>query len=365
MVGQQAVTLWGLTTQESSILSVPIGRDIFEEEKTVSTLVVEVCQIERVLSHGNADALELAHIKGWQCVVPKNRYVQGDLVTYIPVDAVIPQEHSDRWGITKYLSNGRVRCARLRGEPSFGVIVDREDICWAEGLDVRDWYGITKYVPPVKFSAGDAASAHPLFVEYTDVENLRNFPQVLTEGEEVVVTEKIHGTNCRLGMIEGEAMAGSMSLRRQRPEDLTGSLYWGATVQEGVATLLEALGASHRQVILFGEVFGSKVQSLHYGQVGTLGFRAFDLLVDGAAFAAACADFGVAAVPVLYHGPYSLAMVKALSEGETTLGAGHIREGVVVRPSRERTDPKVGRVCLKYIGDPYLFAKNVTDSEDV
>jgi len=25
----------------------------------------------------------------------------------------------------------------------------------------------------------------------------------------------------------------------------------------------------------------------------------------------------------------------------------------------------VGRVCLKYIGDPYLFAKNVTDSHDV
>ena len=342
---------------------------MLEGKSIMSTLIVEVCRIEKVLPHGNADALELAQIKGWQCVVPKGRYLAEDLVTYIPIDAVIPAEHSERWGFTKYLSNGRVRCAKLRGEPSFGVIVDREDKAWAEGMDVRDWYGITKYVPPVKFGAGDAAPSHPLFVEYTDVENLRNFPSVLTEGEEVVVTEKLHGTNSRVGLIEGELMAGSMSVRRLRPDDLTGSIYWGPLADRRVARLLEALGAEHRQVILFGEVFGSKVQSLNYGQIGTLGFRAFDLLVDGKyldvdPFLTACAEFGVPTVPVLYRGPYSLATVKALSEGMTTLGADHIREGVVVKPVIERTDPKVGRVCLKYIGDPYLFAKNVTDSDD-
>ena len=336
----------------------------------MSTLIVEVCKIEKVLPHGNADALELAQIKGWQCVIPKGRYTPGDLVTYIPIDAVIPAEHSDRWGFTKYLSHGRVRCAKLRGEPSFGVIVDREDTAWAEGLDVKDHYGITKYIPPVKMGAGDAAPAHPLFTEYTDVENLRNFPVVFTEGEEVVITEKIHGTNCRIGLIEGEMMAGSMSVRRARPERLGDSIYWQPLETEGVQALLEHLGQSAKQVILYGEVFGSKVQNLNYGQIGTLGFRAFDLVVEGKyldtdLFLAACAEFGVPTVPVLYRGPYDLAAVKGLSEGPTTLASDHIREGVVVKPISERTDPKVGRVCLKYIGDPYLFAKNVTDSHDV
>lgn len=336
----------------------------------MSTLVVEVCKIEKVRPHGNANALALAQIKGWQCVIPKGRNEPGDLVTYIPIDAVIPAEHSDRWGITKYLSNGRVRCARLRGEPSFGVIVDREDKAWAEGLDVQDYYGITKYIPPVKIGAGDAAPSHSLFIEYTDVENLRNFPEVFAEGEEVVVTEKIHGTNCRLGLIEGEWMAGSMSVRRQRPEDFSQSLYWQPMALPDVQELLSHLGETHRQVILFGEVFGSKVQNLNYGQVGTLGFRAFDVLADGKYlnaddFAVLCAQYEVLAVPVLYRGPYRLDTVKALSEGPTTLSADHIREGVVVRPVIERTDPKLGRVCLKYIGDPYLFAKNVTDSHDV
>ncbi len=273
-------------------------------------------------------------------------------------------------GLPSTCLNGRVRCARLRGEPSFGVIVDREDKAWAEGLDVQDYYGITKYLPPIKISAGDAETAHPLFGEYTDVENLRNFPDVFAEGEEVSVTEKIHGTSCRLGLIEGEWMAGSMSVRRKRPDNLADSIYWQPMALPGVPPLLEHLGRTHRQVILYGEVFGSRIQSLNYGQVGALGFRAFDLLADGKyldadVFAALCAEFAVPTVPVLYRGPYHLETIKALSEGPTTLDADHIREGVVVKPMVERTDPKVGRVCLKYIGDPYLFAKNVSDSQDV
>ena len=68
---------------------------------------------------------------------------------------------------------------------------------------------------------------------YTDIENIRNFPDVLRPGEEVVITEKLHGKNCRLGLIRvpGEAgdtfefMAGSNDVRRKevdqkgRPSD--------------------------------------------------------------------------------------------------------------------------------------------------
>jgi RNA ligase (TIGR02306 family) len=339
----------------------------------MSSLIVEVCRIERVLPHPNADLLELAHIKGWQCVVPKGKYAAGSRVTYVPIDAVLPAELSERLGVTKYLSNGRVRCAKLRGEPSFGLIMDLEDEAWPEGTDVRERYGITKYLPPLRPTAGDAETPHPLFVEYTDVENLRNFPGVFADGEEVVTTEKLHGTNCRVGVVEGETMAGSMEVRRKRPADdalLASSTYWFPTTVPGVRELLDELSKTHRQVILFGEVFGSKVQNLHYGRVGALGFAAFDLIVDGRyadadEFGAVCARYGVPVCPVVYRGPYSIDAVKAVSGGRTTFGADHIREGVVVRPVRERTDPKVGRVILKYLSDEYLFAKGVTDAHDV
>jgi RNA ligase (TIGR02306 family) len=349
--------------------------------------IVEVCRIDRVFPHPNADALELAHIKGWQCVVPIGKYRSGDLVTYVPIDSMIPLEHSDRWGISKYLSvkpsaeqsesnvpAGRVRCARLRGEPSFGVIVDLENKGWSEGANVRDHYGIFKYIPPLKPTAGDAETPHPLFVEYTDIENLRNFPDVLEDAEEVVITEKIHGTNCRVGMIEGEMMAGSMSVRRKRPENddaMASSTYWFPFTLPPVGAMFEELDTHHRQLILFGEVYGSKVQDLHYGCKGAFGFRAFDILADGKYldvddFLAVCSKHGIETVPILYRGSYSLDQVKSLSEGPTTLGDSHIREGVVVKPVKERMNPKVGRVGMKYVGDQYLFSKSADkDTHDV
>lgn len=337
----------------------------------MSSLVVEVCRIDRVFTHPNADALELAQIKGWQCVIPKGRHQTGELVTYVPIDSLIPVEHSDRWGITKYLSHGRVRCARLRGEPSFGVILQVEDAAWGEGTDVADYYGIRKYEPPIRLSVSDMETPHALFEGYTDVENLRNFPEVMVPGEPVQVTEKIHGTNSRVGMVEGMEMAGSMGMRRKRPEELAGNIYWLPWTLGPVRELLTSLGAEHRQVVLYGEIFGSKIQNLDYGnRHGRLGYRAFDLLVDGRyldaeCFRKSCERFGVDMVPVLYEGAFDLETVRTLAEGTTTMGADHIREGVVVRPLVERRDPKIGRVCLKYVGDGYLFAKGVTDSQDV
>jgi len=342
----------------------------------MSSLIVEVAEIQKVLPHPNAERLELAHVKGWQCVIPKGKYIAGARITYIPPDSVLPLQLSERLGITKYLSKGRVRCARLRGEPSFGVIMDVEDSAWPIGLDVRERYGITTYVPPVRTSVGDAERSHPLFVSYTDIENMRNFPDVIAPGEEVVATEKIHGTNCRVGVITEEGgtrteMAGSKGVRRKRPADekLAADLYWHPWSVAAIRALLEEQAADHRQVILFGEVYG-KVQSLRYGVEGGIGFAAFDLLVDGKylgydKFVEYCARHGVATTPPLFRGAFSLEKTRELAEGKTTMaGADHIREGVVVRPVRERLDPKIGRVILKYVGDGYLFG-NESDTDDV
>jgi len=343
----------------------------------MSSLIVEVCEIEKILPHQNAERLELAHIKGWQCVVPRARYKAGDLVTYVPVDSVLPEPLADRLGVTKYLSKGRVRCARLRGEPSFGLIIDRENDAWSIGTDVREHYGIEKYVPPVKLSAGDSEVPHPLFVSYTEIENMRNFPEIFSDGELVVATEKIHGTNCRVGLIvqQGQPieMAGSKQIRRKRPADLTGDLYWFPWTVPGVRQLLyEVTNAprSAKQVILFGEVFG-KVQSLRYGLDQSLGFRAFDLLIDGqyadaSEFDRLCNQFGIETVPRVFAGEFKLEKIRELSDGPSLInGANNIREGVVVKPIAERTDPKIGRVILKYVGDTYLFGDSISDTQDV
>jgi RNA ligase (TIGR02306 family) len=206
---------------------------------------------------------------------------------------------------------------------------------------------------------------------------MRNFPAIFTPGEEVIATEKIHGTNCRVGLInEGGAateMAGSKQIRRKRPADLIGDLYWFPWTVPGVRDLLYFLiGAPRnaRQVILFGEVFG-KVQSLRYGLDRGLGFRAFDLLIDGkyadvSEFETLCDRFGIERVPHVFTGGFDLETIRKLSDGPSLVsGADNIREGVVVKPMVERNDPKIGRVILKYVGDTYLFGDSISDTQDV
>ncbi len=339
----------------------------------MSSLVVPVAIIDEIQPHPNADALELAQVLGWQLVVKKDWYRPGDKVVYFPPDTILPWEVSERFEVTKYLSKQRIRCARLRGEPSFGLAVAPDDESWEVGANVADHYGASRYIPPLRPEVTDALPPHPLFPCYTEIENLRNFPHVLEEGELVLVTEKIHGTNCRIGLVEGEWMAGSHALRRERPADdsgLTASIYWFPYSLPEVRSLLTALQAECRQAILYGEVYGAKIQSLAYGQDNTgLGFRAFDLLLDGkymswGGFEALCAMHDVPTVPLVAQIPFTLAAIKGCSAGQTLIeGAGHIREGVVVRPAAERTHPDVGRVILKYLADEYLLSKQ-SDYQD-
>ncbi len=119
---------------------------------------------------------------------------------------------------------GRVRAARLRGLQSFGFIMKLDpahgdDPAWPVGADVRDHFGVTKWEPPVENVDGDAESPHPAFHAYTDLEHLANFPGLLADGEDVVMTEKLHGKNCRVGLVrdgtEWAYMAGSHGVRRK------------------------------------------------------------------------------------------------------------------------------------------------------
>ncbi len=60
-------------------------------------------------------------------------------------------------------------------------------------------------------------------------------------------------------------------------------------------------------------------------------------------------------VPLLFSGPYDEAKAPLLAEGSSTVpGAKHVREGCVIRPVIERTDPEIGRVQLKIVSSGYL-----------
>ena len=338
----------------------------------MSNLVVEVCEIENIRPHNNADLLEIADVGGYQCVVLKGMYQPGSRVVYFPINTMLPRHWSDQFGVSQHLSftkdaeKGRVRCARLRGEPSFGILMPANPD-WPVGYDASAYYDCEKYVPPVKLSGGQSVSQHPFFFKYTNIENLRHYRDVLIPGEPVVITEKFHGMNCRVGVIEGEFLAGSHDYQRAEPEDYSMNRFWFPLSLKPVKDLLNKLKDIHKQVILFGEILGPSIQKFHYNQKRPI-FMVFDIMIDGKYldwqdFQELCDDNDVPMVSVLNIGGYSLDIVKKLACGQSTLG-GNFREGVVVRPLTERTHPAIGRVILKYHSDDFLLRTIDDDSTD-
>jgi len=368
-----------------------------------SELVVPVVKIQNVRAHPNADKLELCDVLGYQMCIPKGRYKGGELAVYFPADTLIPAEWADKFGVRKFLKGkdqDRVGRVKLRGEPSFGLVADMPGCAnWEEGKNVAWHYQCKKYEPPVKVGCGDAAAydekIDPYFEKFTDVQNGRIFTDILAEGEEVIFTEKIHGTNCRVGIVHEEYVAGSMEVRRKWPvkkdengnmkdcytEDgeMKASTYWFPLTMKGVRDLLISFSPAMKSedpqnmiAVLYGEVYGGSIQSLDYGiaKGKGLGFRAFGLRVNGRFldwddFVAICQKHGIEMVPVLWRGPYSMAKAKELADGKSEM-AGHIREGTVCYPVKERENPKIGRVILKFIGTEYELSKHKDeDTKDV
>ncbi len=347
----------------------------------MSTIRVTVTRIEDVRPHPNADALELATVGGWQVIIKKDTYRDGDAIVYFEQGVILPREIAESLGVVNYLANRTdmngekvlvIHRVRLRGEPSFGLVIAAEP-GMNVGDDVAEHYSARKYFPPVRTTAGDSLGSHPHFPSYTEIENLRSYPGILADDEEVIVTEKIHGTNCRVGFVaesvDGQRtlvrMAGSKGLRRKEPAEpdlLATNTYWFPFTLPGVETLLrELFEQGHNRAVLYGEVFGQGIQSYAYSQPG-IAFRGFDLLrgssfADYDEFLELCQRHAVPTVPLVERGPFSLAQVKRLSDGDSLVGGKHGREGVVVKPIHERTHPEIGRVILKYIGDQYLFGK--------
>jgi RNA ligase (TIGR02306 family) len=179
-----------------------------------STLLVPVVKLQNVRPHPGADKLDLCDVLGYQMCVPRGTYKTGDIGVYFPVDTLIPDEWATKFGIKNFLrgvNKDRVGCVKLRGEPSFGVIAPVQDPAWAEEQNVAEFFGAKKYEPPVKIGVANQAPydemIDPLFRKYTDIENGRMFVSVIQEGEDVVVTEKIHGCftfDTRVMMTNGE-----------------------------------------------------------------------------------------------------------------------------------------------------------------
>ncbi len=353
----------------------------------MSTIAATVEQIESIIPHPNADRLEIAKILGTQTIVPKGEYQVNDRVVFFPPDALIPSDISSMLGVQKYLKQSeidgvkcqcRVAACRLRGYPSYGFIIPAPTTLAAHpfGCDVSTMWAVKKYEPPHNQRLqGDMAPDHPAFHKYTDIQHYWRYPKIIKPGTLVRITEKIHGTQCRVGMIHTESgfqvMAGSHKTNRKKLDSKDRlSLYWQPLENKQILNLLICLCDDKHNVILFGEIFGKGIQDLDYGV--DLGFRVFDISVDGQyldynELMLATLLHKVMTVPVLYTGEFNHKLIDQFTCGPTTVGKPKGfkgREGCVVTPTIEEWNP-IGRVIFKSVSADYLDRRHATDKGEL
>lgn len=306
-----------------------------------------------------ADTLALVRIGGYQCLVRKEEWKDGDLGAYVAPDSLVDGDRPE----FAFLGAGkkhRIKAKKLRGVISHGLLV-AAPAGMEEGQDAAEALGVEHYEPPVqgesgsKFTAGPTAKGPDIPAPVYDLENICRYSNVLLPGEPVMITEKIHGANARFVYYDGQVYCGSRTTWKLESE---GSSWWMAYKAE---PMLQSFLQEHPGWVVYGEIYG-RVQSLHYGIKEGCRLAVFDILgpkgwlwPEEARQTAPSLPW----VPTLFNGPFDMTTAKALADGPSQVaGADHHREGCVIEPLTPRYDPKIGRVKLKAVGNDYLLGKH-------
>lgn len=400
---------------------------------------INVVRIEQVLTHPNADKLEIIPIEGYQAVVGKGQFKIGDLAYYIPPDSVVPdrEEYAFLWGNATYEGGTperkrRIGAKKLRGEWSEGVLMPVSNGFMTSGLpfakdalvrkngettfdfflvypgdDVSERLGITHYNPPEpgESTAPGGNEGNPkrfrwprsfngwkqLFLMWLrgekreggislptyDVDAYKRYRGVLVPGENVRITEKIHGSNGRFIYKKGmfgldKFYVGSRNLWKAPGSTCA----WRKAAKDN--SWIETWCRQHPGYALYGEVTPTQ-KGYDYGSgckdplVPKIKFHLFDIRRPDGHWAEMSEwpslllpddltshwEISRSIVPLLYEGPWSEEIAKSFVDGPSTVPlTNHIREGIVIKAVPERTARGLGRVQLKIVSNDFL-AKEV------
>lgn len=194
-------------------------------------------KITEIKTHPNADAIELAVVRGWQVVVKRGDFKPGDFVVYFEIDSFLPVREEFEFlrkscfRTLPELGDGfRLRTIKLRGELSQGLLMplsildnqrisSSETVQWGqrtwneewqnwdyniipceEGVDVTSLLGVQKYEPPVSSCLmGNVKGYFPSFIRKTDQERVQNcWDYVKSLNTEWELTEKLDGSSCTI-----------------------------------------------------------------------------------------------------------------------------------------------------------------------
>lgn len=360
-----------------------------DESRTLNKNLATVQRIDSLEPIDGKDRIELAHIQGWNVIVRKGEFEEGDLCVYIEIDTILPEVP-----VFQFMEKHkyRVRTVTMGGIKSQGLALplsivhevstelgnempvaegwhrEKEgvvrDVVLEIGYDVTQALSIEKYEKPIPANMkGEAAGTFPSFVPKTDEPRIQSRVKWLNKykGVKVYVAEKLDGTSATYIYKNGELRACSRNWELQHDSN---NVYWKVAEQMNLEAKLKGNGYKQlsRNVVLQGEIVGEGIGKNPYklrGQHFYL-FQIYSIdeqrYLDYEDFVQYARVLDIPTVPIyIVDQPLQYGLQDLLDLVEISCSSLNEEveiEGIVVRPMIERRDRKHGRVSFKVkLGD--------------
>jgi RNA ligase (TIGR02306 family) len=306
------------------------------------------------------------------------------------------------------LKDRRVRQAKIRGQYSQGLLIKPQTLESVFGpnwwvnieleTDLSKMLEISKYEPPSYkqnlTSQGkkerNRALENPRFHVYGGLIHAKWMPDFFNENDEVVIQEKIHGSNARLsiqptavnttwrkvlnftGMLpKWELCYGSNRVQLQQRDNFKG--YYGEDVWGQAFANVDAFNKVKQGETIYGELVCEGIQAnYNYGHKKPH-FILFDVKVTDTAGNQSFLNpdeveeyaktRGFDFVPVLYKGKFIKAEIEKLVFGPSVYYPQHkVREGIVIKAAKNYNNFGNKR-ALKWINPAYLEDESNSDEK--
>lgn len=337
--------------------------------------------ISEIKEHKNADALELATVKGWQVVVKKGEYRPGDKIVYFEIDSWMPDH------IAPFLSKGRepreyngvkgerLRTAKLRGEISQGLILPLEILFFytkiightipfiENGSDVSNELNIQKWEPAIPAClSGQVEGEFPKhLVPKTDQERIQNCFNDLNKDSLWEVTVKVDGSSMTVIHNDEKWSVCSRNLQLKVNDDNKNNSFVKKffEIKSKLDDLIQILESKygHRNFAIQGELYGEGIQG-NPEKIKGQDLAIFDIYnINERSYLASeprrlfCENAKLSQVPLAFETfqktPESISKALEMAEGPSVNAKK--REGVVFK------DEKCPEKSFKVISNNYLL----------
>lgn len=326
--------------------------------------------INKIITHNNAEKLEIAFILGWQVVINKEENLKvGDKVIYFEIDSILPEGQG--WSKFMEKCKYRVKTIKIRGEISQGLIIPLskvfpiEVIEFNEGENLTTLLNITKYEDEdIQISTNKSkVSSFPseYGVSKTDEPRIQSMPRLLKEfnGKPYIATLKYDGTSSTF-IFDNSNNEFIVCSRNQKLEESKDDLYWKTAKTYKIQEILKR----QPDYILQGEIYGPKINGnkLNVKEVKLVIFNVFSRIknkgLDYEDLVLFCKENNLEYASLMKSGDSFNETVASLLESVkgNYPNTNFPREGFVYR-LKNNWDDEV-RCSFKVINNDYLLKKD-------